>query len=60
MVESIVCVGWIWRNVDDVGGSSTGSEGIGKHLKRRKGEGVETESICDFCKSCNDRGAKDT
>ena len=60
MVESIVCVGWIWRNVDDVGESSTGSEGIGKRLKRRKGEGVETESICDFWKRCNDRGAKDT
>ena len=42
MVESIVCVGWVWRNVDDVGGSSTGSEGIGKHLKRRKVEGVIT------------------
>ena len=30
-----------------VGRSSTGSEGIGKHLKRRKGEGVETKNICD-------------
>ena len=60
MVESIVCVGWVWRNVDDVGRNSTGSEGIGKHLKRRKGEGVETKSICDFRKSFNDRGAEDT
>ena len=27
--------------------SSTGSEGIGKHLKRQKGEDIETENICD-------------
>ena len=41
MVESIARVEWIWRNVFDVGGSSTGSERIGKHLKRRRVEGVE-------------------
>ena len=34
-------VKWIWRNVFDVGGSSTGSEEIRKHLKRQKEEGVE-------------------
>ena len=45
MVESIAHVEWIWRNVFDVGGSSTDSEGIGKHLKRRKGEGIETENM---------------
>ena len=27
--------------------SSIGSEGIGKYLKRRKGEGLETKNICD-------------
>ena len=40
-------VEWIGSNVFDVGRSSTGSEGIEKHLKRQKGEGVETESICN-------------
>ena len=44
MVESIARVEWIRRNVFDVGGSSTDSERIGKHLKRRRGEGVETEN----------------
>ena len=34
------------RNVFDVGGSSTGSEEIGKHLKRQKEEGVEIVIIC--------------
>ena len=47
MVESIAHVEWIRRNVFDVGGSSTGSERIGKHLKRQRGEGVETVSVCD-------------
>ena len=50
MVESIAHVEWIRRNVFDIGGNSTGSEGIGKHLKRQKGEGVET----------NDSGAEET
>ena len=45
MAESIARVEWIWRNVFDVGGSSTGSERIGKHLKRRRGEGVETKNV---------------
>ena len=48
MVESIACVEWIWSNVFDIGGSSTGSERIGKHLKRRRVEGVETENVCDI------------
>ena len=47
MVESITHVEWIQGNIFDVGGSNMGSEGIGKHLKRQKGEGVETKSICD-------------
>ena len=46
-MESIAHVEWIRRNVFDVVGSSTGSEGIGKHLERQKGECVETENICD-------------
>ena len=45
MVEFIARVEWIRRNVFDVGGRSTGSEQIGKHLQRRKGEGIETENI---------------
>ena len=42
MVESIARVEWIRRNVFDIGGSTTGSEGIEKHpeealmRKRRK------------------------
>ena len=48
MVESTARVEWIWRNVFDVGGSSTGSERIGKHLKRWRVEGVETENVCDI------------
>ena len=36
MVESIANVEWIQRSVFDVRGSSTGSEGIGKHLKRHR------------------------
>ena len=51
MVESIACVEWIWRNVFDVGGSNTGSKVIGKHLKRQKSEGIDTENICDM--RCN-------
>ena len=47
MVESIARVEWIQRNIFNLGGSSTGSEGIHKHLKRQKGEGVETENICN-------------
>ena len=45
MVESIAHVEWIRRNLFDVEGSSTGSERIGKHLKRQRGEGVETENV---------------
>ena len=47
MLESIARVEWIRRDVFDVGGSGTGAEGIGKHLRRRKGEGAETDNICD-------------
>ena len=52
MVETIACVEWIQSNIFDIEGSSTGSEGlIGKHLRRQKGEGVETETIlCDVKK----------
>ena len=45
MVESIARVEWIWRNVFDIGGSRAGSERIGKHLKRQRGEGVETKNV---------------
>ena len=45
MVESIARIAWIQRNDFDVGESSTGSEE--KHLKRWKGEGIDTENICD-------------
>ena len=31
----------------DIGGSNTSSEGIGEHLKRWKGEDIETENICN-------------
>ena len=41
MVEPIVRIEWIWKNVFNVGGNDTGSEGIGKHLKRQEGEGIE-------------------
>ena len=47
MLGSTACVEWIQRNVFDIGESSTGSEGIGKHLKRQKGEDIETENICN-------------
>ena len=39
--------GYVRRDVFDIGGSNTGSEGIGKHLKRWKGEGIEAENIYD-------------
>ena len=45
MVVSIARVEWIWGNVFDIGGSTTGSERIGKHLKRQKGEGIETKNV---------------
>ena len=48
MVESIARLEWIWRNVFNVGGSSKSSEGMGKHLKRWKGEGVETKNDGDI------------
>ena len=60
MMESIALVKWIRRNVFEVGGSSTGSEGIGKYLKRWKGEGIETENICDVQKGRNHNGAEET
>ena len=47
MVKSIACVEWIWRNVFDIGVSSTSLEEIEKHLKRKKREGVETENVCN-------------
>ena len=47
MVESIACVEWIWWNVFNVAGSDTGAERTGKHLKRQRGEGVETNNVCD-------------
>ena len=46
MLESISRVEWIQRNIFDVGGSSTGSEEIRKHLKSRKGKSIEIENIC--------------
>ena len=54
MVESIVQVEQTQRNVFNIGGSNTGSEVKTIHLKRWKGEGVETENISDV--SC--RAAK--
>ena len=48
MMESIAHVEWIQRKIFNIGVSNTGSEGIGKHLKRQKGEGVETENIYDI------------
>ena len=47
MMESIALIEWIQRKVFDVGGSGTGSERIGKHLKRWRGENIETENVCD-------------
>ena len=61
MAESIARVEWMQRNVFDVGGSSTDSERIGKHLKRRRGEGVETENAGDVMpKGCSTSGAEET
>ena len=40
-------------------GSSTDSEGIGKHPKSRKEESVETKNICDV-KGCSDSRAEET
>ena len=56
-------IGWMRSNVFDVGGSNIGTKGIGKHLKRQKGEGIETEKICDknaMSKSCSDSKAEET
>ena len=56
----IARVEWIQRNVFDIGGSSK-SERIGKHLKRRRGEGVETENSSGVTlKGCNTSGAEET
>ena len=60
MMESIARVEWIQRNIFEVGESSTGLEGIGKYLKRWKGEDVETENICDIWKGCDDSGTEET
>ena len=49
--DGIARVEWIRRNISNVGGSNAGTEGIGKHLQRRKAEGIETENICDV--RCN-------
>ena len=47
-----VTIEWIRRNVLDVGGSSTGSEGMQKLLKRQKGEGIETmNSYMQCCRT---------
>ena len=59
MVESIARVEWIQRKVFNVGGSSTGSERIGKHLKGWRGEGVETKMFATS-KGCNTSGAEET
>ena len=47
MVESTTHAEWIRRNVFDVAGCNIGLESIGKHLKRRRGECIETENVCD-------------
>ena len=61
MAQSITHVEWIRRNVFDVGGSSTNLERIGKHLKRRRGEGVETENAGGVTpKGCSTSGAEET
>ena len=63
MDGGIAHVEWIRRHVFNVGGSNTGAKGIGKHLKRQKGEGVETENVCDMrcnVKELNDSGAEET
>ena len=59
MVKSIARVEWTRRNIFDVGGSSTGSKAIEKHLIRQKGEGIETENICSV-EGCSDSGAEET
>ena len=45
-----VTIEWIRRNILDVGGSSTGSEGMQKLLKRQKGEGIETMNSYMRCR----------
>ena len=61
MVESIAHVEWMRRNVFDVGGSSTDSERIGKHLKRQRGEGVEIENAGGVMpKGCSTSGVEET
>ena len=57
MVESIARVEWIRINVFDIGGSSTRSEGPGKHLKRRKREGYKPRIFVTL-KVSNNSGAK--
>ena len=59
MVESIACVEWIQRKAFDVGGSNTGSEGIGKHLKRLK-EKAQKPRIYAMSKTYNDSGVEKT
>ena len=45
-----VTIEWIRRNVLDVGGSSAGSEGMQKLLKRQKGEDIETVNSYMRCR----------
>ena len=60
MVESIAHVEWIQRNVFDIRGSSTGSEGIGKHLKKQKEKAYKLR-IFAVSKGCSDStGAEKT
>ena len=60
MAESIARVEWMRRNVFDIGGSSTDSERIGKHLKRQRG-GVETENASGVTpKGSSTSGAEET
>ena len=59
MVESIAHVEWIWRDVFKVGGSSIGSERIGKCLMRQRAEGVKLKMFA-MSKGCNTSGAEET
>ena len=60
MVESIAFVKWMRRNFFDIGRGNTGSERIGKQLKRQRGEGMETELMFATSKGCNTSGAEET
>ena len=61
MVEYTAHVEWIRRNIFNVGGSSTGSEGIGKtpeEAERRRHR--NREYLQHRRKDCNDSGAEET